>query len=981
MGSRKISMTHDDRNEEIFRTLQYLSAPGRVIEIRIIGEDGISSGYFDDFKRATTDLLERETDTHVSGVYVTLNEVNKALLARRANRIKYRLGKNDSSTGDGDITRRWWLPIDLDPVRPAGVSSSNEEHARALTLARTIQEFLTAIGWPDPLIADSGNGAHLLYPIDLPNDDASKIQIRSVLELLDTRFSHAGCKVDTANFNASRIWKIYGTTSRKGDNLADRPHRRSRILTAPSVSRRLSGTDLKNLLNRYQESEISRGHINTDTNITPDTSIAVADSSLDLGAWLKSYHLSATSKPYQGGTLYVLDECPFSDAHKDGAFAIQFANGAIFAGCHHNSCGSGKQRWPELRSRYEKNDIGSRLARLRSGRIRAQYAAEHDEPDDFTTEPRYQTLSDREPEQYSDRIVAQADEILSSGDPFAFMRNIFGKYHEGDQQVAQCLIHSLVSRTVLNSKGLHVSISGESGKGKSHAIDTMRNLVPPAFRIEGRVSDKALFYMENLQPGTVITLDDVSLSDQMQEVLKGVTTSFQKPFPYRTVNKDRKPQVCMIPERCVWWIAKVEGAGDDQVFNRMLTCWIDDTEEQDRKVLDRTLASAEEMPDATCDVNEEVMVCRQIWNDLKPVWVVIPFARRIRFQSAENRRNPDMFLDLIRTSAAICQRQREVRIIQDITCVIATEQDFRQAASLFVALNGETGGQDNKLTKRESALIKALSSFGSVEVTVAELQQVTGWTSSSVSKLLHGYLSYGKVYSGILDKCPAVSFLERSVTRGNEGETTYRRARVYIWDPELYAAWMKGGSIWLAGEDSEDSDLPPDSSDGDDSTLSSGDVPDTRDSSAHERGQNSLARDDSSGTTRSSTRTGCSLSSITSRDFIKIEGFPDRSRCCICGKRPTWYRHRDDTTQGQDQEVRKICEVCYHQAVSREAAAIIPLPGVIDTAAMIHRDTPTGRCQVCSLRPATWSDPNGRITICEVCYQRELGYPTRKKAR
>ena len=119
---------------------------------------------------------------------------------------------------------------------------------------------------------------------------------------------------------------------------------------------------------------------------------------------------------------------------------------------------------------------------------------------------------------------------------------------KGDREVAECMIHSLISRSVINSKGLHVSITGESGKGKSHAIDTMRSLIPEQFRLEGRMSDKALFYMEDLRPGTVITLDDVSLSDQMQEILKGVTTSFQKPFPYRTVNKDRKAQTCMIPE-------------------------------------------------------------------------------------------------------------------------------------------------------------------------------------------------------------------------------------------------------------------------------------------------------------------------------------------------------------------------------------------------------------------------------------------------
>jgi hypothetical protein len=35
----------------------------------------------------------------------------------------------------------------------------------------------------------------------------------------------------------------------------------------------------------------------------------------------------------------------------------------------------------------------------------------------------------------------------------------------------------------------------------------------------------------------------------------------------------------------LWWIAKVEGTGDDLVLNRILTAWIDESEEQDMKVV------------------------------------------------------------------------------------------------------------------------------------------------------------------------------------------------------------------------------------------------------------------------------------------------------------------------------------------------------------------------------------------------------------
>jgi hypothetical protein len=144
-----------------------------------------------------------------------ISKDNPSHLVQRANRIKFRLERKDASTADADIMRRRWLPIDIDPVRPSGVSSSDNEHQATISLAETIRAFLSSCGWPEPLVADSGNGAHLFYRLDLENNNESRDLIRKVLETLDTRFSHARCNVDTANFNASRIWKVYGTITRK----------------------------------------------------------------------------------------------------------------------------------------------------------------------------------------------------------------------------------------------------------------------------------------------------------------------------------------------------------------------------------------------------------------------------------------------------------------------------------------------------------------------------------------------------------------------------------------------------------------------------------------------------------------------------------------------------------------------------------------------------------------------------------------------
>jgi primase-polymerase (primpol)-like protein len=189
-------------------------------------------------------------------------------------------------------------------------------------------------------------------------------------------------------------------------------------------------------------------------------------------------------------------------------------------------------------------------------------------------------------------ITLEATRILRSDNPFDYILKAFSLDHEGDETLAKCLAMSFASRSVINSKGLHVLTTEVLGKGKSHGYDTMLELIPQEFRLSGRLSDKSLFYSEDLKPRAVICLDDNSLSEQMQKILKGVTSSFKQPLIYLTVNKDRKGENRLIPERCVWWVAKMEGTGDDQVWNWMLTVWVDESREQDDKVLIRELGNA-----------------------------------------------------------------------------------------------------------------------------------------------------------------------------------------------------------------------------------------------------------------------------------------------------------------------------------------------------------------------------------------------------
>lgn len=188
---------------------------------------GTVSGYFDDMDRLSIEAAK--WSGRAPAVYVTLNPVLPDLLARAHNRLKVYAR---ATTSDEQITRRRWLPIDFDPKRPSDISSTDAEKDAAMARAIDCREFLRAEGWPEPIFADSGNGAHLLYAIEQPNDMATRDLLTRALEALSLTFDDEAVKVDRTTFNAARIWKLYGTMSCKGDDMPDRPHRMSCILEA-----------------------------------------------------------------------------------------------------------------------------------------------------------------------------------------------------------------------------------------------------------------------------------------------------------------------------------------------------------------------------------------------------------------------------------------------------------------------------------------------------------------------------------------------------------------------------------------------------------------------------------------------------------------------------------------------------------------------------------------------------------------------------
>jgi hypothetical protein len=381
-----------DKNE-IARAVRLLSQAGDVRELRAL--DAITphdrrphteSGYFDDADKLAAAAAAIPT---AGGIYLTLNPVKPELLARSVNKARA-VGKSNPTTADHDVARRAWLLVDCDPVRPTGIAASDDEHKAALVRATDIDCWLYEQGWPAAIVADSGNGGHLLYAIDLPVDDAGIVE--RCLKALAVRWDCDAVKVDTTVQNAARIVRLYGCVNGKGDAEAaaiGRPHRMARILNAPETIESVSREKLEAL-----------AALAPQTVSTPSTPRSYAgDVRFDLDDWIRRSNLDVSGpEPWKGGgQRWQIKTCPWDPAHTGGsAFIVRWPNGTIGAGCHHNSCNG--RDWHGLR------DVVERGWRERKSGGNGQRAADRrqQEPwprDSGLSSPVVVKLSEVQPEQ------------------------------------------------------------------------------------------------------------------------------------------------------------------------------------------------------------------------------------------------------------------------------------------------------------------------------------------------------------------------------------------------------------------------------------------------------------------------------------------------------------------------------------------------------------------------------------------------------
>lgn len=136
-----------------------------------------------------------------------------------------------------DVLRRRWLYVDADPLKDhpdADAPATDGEKAATRRVCDRVFDHLSGLGWPAPVVTDSGNGYGLFWRVDLPNDAGSRAATKALLKALAERFSGADGVIDSRVYDATRLAKAPGTWSRKGEESDGRPHRPCRLYYVPA---------------------------------------------------------------------------------------------------------------------------------------------------------------------------------------------------------------------------------------------------------------------------------------------------------------------------------------------------------------------------------------------------------------------------------------------------------------------------------------------------------------------------------------------------------------------------------------------------------------------------------------------------------------------------------------------------------------------------------------------------------------------------
>lgn len=154
-------------------------------------------------------------------------------------------GKANSALKNTDVCQMQYLVVDVDVDTDGNgsdespkVNVTQEENAKAVTMATKIANELATGGFTGIGVVNSGNGAHVIIPcIPFEVKKNNLGYVKQFVRLMAKKYNEDTCNIDIKVTNAGRIFKMPGTLSKKGIPTEENPWRHASVVQFPEFDK------------------------------------------------------------------------------------------------------------------------------------------------------------------------------------------------------------------------------------------------------------------------------------------------------------------------------------------------------------------------------------------------------------------------------------------------------------------------------------------------------------------------------------------------------------------------------------------------------------------------------------------------------------------------------------------------------------------------------------------------------------------------
>jgi len=337
-------------------------------------------------------------------------------------------------------------------------------------------------------------------------------------------------------------------------------------------------------------------------------------------------------------------------------------------------------------------------------------------------------------EGFTGEEVKTAKEILEKKDPLQLIVETVALEHAGDTDLVKFAVVSALSAKLSTVK-LNFWTIGSSGKGKSHALNTILKTLPrDYYEVFTSATPKSLFYyvlkygVDSLKD-KLLLIDEVEASEDTLPILRSLTGQTDIEPRHLSVYDAELLDLKIRGKRTVWFTS-VQPFGAEQIRNRFLFSNPNETEDQDsivEELQEKLLCEAEEEKEKR-EKAFKLTRCmtRLICEETAGLRINYPF--KAEWPYRRSRWLKPMFYAIVECSAKIFYKQRDR---DEQGRIIAKEEDFSLAKQLW-------GTFDRLIAFRIPQ--KVLETFDIITeekekmMTFAEISEATGKPTSIAKK-------------------------------------------------------------------------------------------------------------------------------------------------------------------------------------------------------------------------------------------------------